>query len=143
MAMTEEVAREKIAKFLRPIAREWMWAKREEKDEDGELKPTPHIGMCEACYEFTLGNKDFCSKCEKMKAEDPKKFAEMNYKCDKCFADMDYHGCSAGCDEEREDYSKKSCRVCGAPCDDDWGWTGHCSRWCATSYDRGRRADRW
>ncbi len=37
MAMTEEVAREKIAKFLRPIAQQWMWVKREEKDEDGEL----------------------------------------------------------------------------------------------------------
>lgn len=43
--------------------------------------------------------------------------------------------------EERErDWSRESCNVCGCPCDDDWGWTGHCSRSCATSYDR---RDRW
>lgn len=38
--------------------------------------------------------------------------------------------------ERERDWSQDSCRVCGRPCDDDWGWTGHCSRYCARSYDR-------
>jgi hypothetical protein len=41
--------------------------------------------------------------------------------------------------EQERDWSRESCNVCGRPCDDDWGWTGHCSRYCATSYDRRER----
>ena len=37
------------------------------------------------------------------------------------------------------------CHACGRDAtDSDWAWTGHCSRWCATSYDReDRRRGRW
>jgi hypothetical protein len=135
MALTEEAARAKISKFLKPIVQEWMSHKRGETDENGYITMN-YVGMCDACSNDTLG-AEYCFSCRKMKKEDPKGFADMAMVCDKCWEKTEYYGCPNCCDEEDQ---RRSCHVCGASCDgSDWAWTGHCSRWCATSYDRKER----
>ena len=92
--------------------------------------------ICYDCQEES--NNQICTDCGKTKIDD---ICKCNEATVRDYEDDSYHDYD---DEYEEPDHSGPCHQCGRQIrGTDWAWTGHCSRHCATSYDREGRRFRW